>query len=453
MRRRVDFAVIGTGAAGALVSIHLARAAPTSSVALVGRGPPGLGIAYSTLEPEHLLNVPADRMSAFADAPDHFAAWLHRQGHAYEGSDYAPRALFGAYIQDLLAAVPRRQVRYPSQATAIASTEHGLALELEDGEQLEADVAILATGVLMPPIPPLLQGIAQRAWEPGAFDGIPPDAAVLLLGTGLSMVDAALALSWRGHRGHLFALSRHGLMPVPHAPGARPVSTFPVPVERVRGRLRHIVRAVRNAAREEEARGGDWRTVVDGLRPLTMQIWSSLDLTDRKRFLRHVRAFWDVHRHRMAPETARELYRLRRRGQLSLHAGRLASVERRQGQLSAAWRERWSGRRVEAEVSRVIDCASAAGLTEAESPLIQSAEAAGLVRLDPLGLGIETSSVGAVVGREGVSSNLFAIGALRRFERWESTAIPELRAQAAALARYLVERFRGSRYAARVPAW
>jgi uncharacterized NAD(P)/FAD-binding protein YdhS len=202
-----------------------------------------------------------------------------------------------------------------------------------------------------------------------------------------------------------------------------------------------MARAIRTAVREVEARGGDWRAVIDGLRPMTADAWASLPLSDRRRFFRHLRAFWDVHRHRMAPEAARTVYALRRRGILRVHAGRLQSVRADQdGLVTAAWRERGSGRIVEVRVARVLDCATAAGLTEAESPLLARAEAAGLVRPDPLGLGIETGALGAAITAAGASDRLFAVGSLRRFERWESTAIPELRAQAAALASHLAQR-------------
>ncbi|HTP25020.1 MAG TPA: FAD/NAD(P)-binding protein [Anaeromyxobacteraceae bacterium] len=436
---RVDFAVIGAGASGALVTVHLARTAPARSIALVGRGRAGQGIAYATADPEHILNVPAAGMSAFPDAPDHFVAWLRDRGLPFAAHDYVPRSHFGTYLHDLLSA-SCTPLRIVSQATGISRSPRGLLVEVEGREQLEAATVILATGMLVPPIQPALRGIARRAWDPDALEQLTSEDDVLLLGTGLTMVDVVLTLCRRRHRGTLHALSRHGLLPTSHAPAPLVAPLSAVPPRRLPGRLCEVVRLIRLATCQEAAHGGDWRAVIDALRPATAEIWTGFDLADRRRFLRHLRVYWDIHRHRMAPEAGHALSRLRQSGQLRVHAGRIESVRRENGAVHVGWRERATGRRTSTRVSHVIDCATAAGLPEGESPLIQAAQAEGLVCLDPLGLGIETASLGQAIGSDGVSSRLFAVGALRRFERWESTAVPELRIQAATLARHLAER-------------
>ncbi len=427
-----DVAVVGSGAAGALVCLHLARAAPELRTALIGPGPAGVGVAYSTLAPEHLLNVPVARMSARSDEPDEFLAWLRARGYGVSGGDFVPRALFGAYVQDLLAASRAPSLRIEAQAVRLWRQAGGLWVELEGGGAVGGAAVVLALGMLSPRLPPLLRGIARRAWDAGALDGLAPADELLLLGSGLTMVDVALTLSRRGHRGTMHVLSRHGLLPAPHRPGIQPA-----PFRPRESRLRELVRAVRAEVNRVEAAGGDWRAVVDALRPETPAIWASLSLADRGRFVRHLRAYWDVHRHRMAPEAARELGDLLESGRLRVHAGWPEHASVLERAVTVRWRERGSEIRRELIVSRVLDCATVAGVTHADSPLLRSAEAADLVRLDPLGLGIETGPFGAAVVRGQPSSSLFAVGALRRFERWESTAIPELRDQAAELAGHL----------------
>jgi len=379
-------------------------------------------------------------MSARSDERGDFLRWLLLHGHRVSGDDFVPRALFGEYMRDLLTQTRAPLLRFTVQATSLARERDGLRIGLEDGRWLVASTVVLAVGMLSPALPRSLRAVARRAWDPGALEGIPGDAPVLLLGSGLTTVDVALALARRGHRGSMHVLSRHGLLPAPHAAGPGVPARF----EPRSAHLRELLRAVRLEVRAVERAGGDWRTVIDALRPLSPTIWASLSLEDRRRFLRHVRAYWDVHRHRMAPESARELYALMRTGKLRVHGGTVEQAIVGKRGVAVRWRTRGTEERHEVNVNRVLDCATASGLVRAESTLLRSAEAAGLVRLDPLGLGIETASVGAAVGRHGVSTDLFAVGALRRFERWESRAISELRDQAAALATCLAHRLRAS---------
>jgi uncharacterized NAD(P)/FAD-binding protein YdhS len=251
---------------------------------------------------------------------------------------------------------------------------------------------------------------------------------VLLLGTGLTMVDAALALEHRGHRGPIHALSRHGLLPHVHGE----ISDG----QQVRvgaSGLRGLLRAVRAAARAAT----DWRAIVDGLRTVTPRIWARLPVADKRRFLRHVRPYWDVHRHRMAPSAADKIAQLKGECRLRIHAGRLRAIEP-WGELAVArYRPRGERRESELRVARIVDCTGPAMyLADMRHPLIASALEQGLVRADALGIGLETDAEGALRGS--AAGRLFTLGNLRRGELWETTAIPELRAQARRIAERLV---------------
>jgi uncharacterized NAD(P)/FAD-binding protein YdhS len=261
---------------------------------------------------------------------------------------------------------------------------------------------------------------------------------VLLVGTGLTMVDTVLSLAERNHEGRIHALSRHGLLPHVHRPGVavgRSVE-FPQPL-----RIRAILRALRREARSARE-VADWRGVVDALRPRTASLWRDLPEPERRRFLRHLRSFWDVHRHRMAPGVYETLEQLQRAGLLRVHAARVRSFRLMDGGwVEARVRPRGLAREVTFRVQHVINCTGPDASIARGHPLLRGLLEAGLVRADALGLGLATDADGALLDAEGRASGvLFTLGPLRRGDLWESTAIPEIRVQALALARRLLER-------------
>ncbi|HYV64849.1 MAG TPA: FAD/NAD(P)-binding protein [Myxococcales bacterium] len=434
----MDVAIVGGGASGTLVAVQLLRQARAPwRIALIERsGALARGVAYGPAEPCHLLNVPAAGMSALPDDEDHFVRW---SGAAPEA--FVARPLYGAYLEALLADAHRRAAPGISlqlvcgDAIAAAVDGAGPRILLRDGREIRARAAVLALGNLprRPPFVPdgglYASTLYRRSpWDRGALDGIPPDSEVALLGTGLTMVDAALALLQRRHRGRIHALSRHGLLPqihgVPWAPATHRIGALGV-----RGLLR--------ALRREAARAGDWRKVFDSLRPVTQRLWARLPDAERRRFLRHARAHWDVHRHRMAPEVGAAVARLRASGQLQVISGRVEAfaIDRTGALLS--YRPRAERRICQLRAARVVNCTGpASSLAEARHPLVQSLLDQGLALPDSLGIGFSTDPDGALLGGNGL---LFTLGALRRGELWESTAIPELRSQARSVATRLVE--------------
>ena len=434
-----DVAIVGGGASGSLVAIQLLRQARSPlSIVLVERGErPGRGIAYSTSEPDHLLNVPASKMSALPDVPDHFASWARTADDAF-----VARGRYGEYLEQTLRECVARAARGVSfeirraTATSMGLVDGVLRLNLLPDGPLDARTAILAMGNF-PTIDLAVDDgglyasdrYARSPFLAGALDGIETDADVVFLGSGLTMVDAALALRARGHRGRLHAISRHGLVPQVHGP-----------VRPSRARIGAIgVRGLLRAFRTEIERGGDWRAAFDAFRASTQRIWLRLPLAERERFLRHLRPYWDVHRHRMAPPVGQAIAALRASGQLSIRAGRIASFALQEDAALVRFRPRGSRAIVEISCARVINCTGPAiRIEEARSSLVSSLLSSGLARPGCLGMGFATNADGALLGNSG--GRLFGLGSLRRGDLWESTAVPELREQARALAARIVSR-------------
>jgi len=435
----VDVAIVGGGACGTLVAVQLLRHARGPwRIALVERsGALARGLAYGPAESCHLLNVPAAGMSALPDDPGHFVRWSRAAPDAF-----VPRTVYGAYLEALLVeaharAAPGISLQLLCGEAVSATVEDGaVRIALLEGGEIQARAAVLALGNLsgadlaVPDGGLYESGLYRRSpWERGALDGVPPEAEVLLLGSGLTMVDAALALQRRGHRGTIHALSRHGLLPRVHGDASGPARPR-IGANGVRG----LLRALRAATRQ----GGDWRPAFDALRPVTQRIWSRLSDAERRRFLRHLRAHWEVHRHRMAPEAGAAIARLRARGHLLVHAGRMQSFAIAGGSAVALYRPRGERRPRELRAARVVNCTGpASSLAGARHPLVGSLLAQGLARPDALGMGFSTDRDGALLG--GARGLLFTLGSLRRGELWESTSIPELRSQARTVAERLVD--------------
>ena len=449
--KRETIAIVGGGVSGALTAYHLRRRGVEARVVMVEpRAELGLGLAYSTPTLVHLLNVPAGRISALPQEPGHFLAWLH--GHGYPdatAATFAPRAVFGRYIRDLLAGVEGvEQVR--ARAVALEPRESGAVLLLDNGRRLEADRVVLATGNFDPtPLPGVEDEAVQRgvywhnAWLPGAYQGLAPDAPVTLIGSGLTAVDVLLRLRELGHKGTITAVSRHGMLPNRHA-AYLPAEHSAVPLG-TPARCTAYLRALRASI----ACGVAWRPAVDSLRTTTNELWLALSEREQRRFRRHLQRRWDVVRHRMAPPIADWIDAELGTGMLRLRAGSLAAVRAEVDGATVVVRARGGMELIKA--ARVINCTGPGmDYRRAGQPLLMNLFAQGLVRSGPLGAGLETTRCGAVVSASGeASETLFTLGPGRLGTLLESIAIPEIRDQAAALAALLlVESLRGAGVAA-----
>lgn len=437
----VDVAIVGGGAAGVLVALRLlADHASSLRVALVDPAPElGGGAAYATAQVTHLLNVPAGRMSAFQDDPGHFVRYLVAHGHGHGDAEalataFVPRRAYGRYLLDTLRAQPGfealRVLR--DRVDGIDVMPGGQRLRLASGGQLDARHVVLAVGNRPRPLPAsILRGEVPvvEAWDDGAVAAIPEAADVCIVGSGLSMVDAVLCLAER-HRGRLRVVSRHGLLPRPHAAGG-PAGAPPTGLDAPS--LRARFRALRAATQAATAAGEPWQWVFDRLRPRGQALWTSLPHAEQQRFLRHAVRYWDVHRHRIAPVAAATLATLQASGRLQVQAARLQGVAlRERGRIDVTVQPRHADAPEQFTVDRVIN---ATGIDTTIDPrpdrLLGQLQANGRIVAGPHGLGVSVAADGRVVDAAGrTDPALFVIGALRMGQLWETTAIHELREQA-----------------------
>jgi uncharacterized NAD(P)/FAD-binding protein YdhS len=430
---RADVVIIGGGATGALVATQLLRQSQGGSVFLLVERKERIaeGLAYSTREPTHVLNVPACAMSALPDQPEHFLEWLRLRLPGASATTFAPRELYGRYLAETLLKARRESrstlLRVTGEVTDLAETPGGLRAAISNGWQVDVSFAVLALGN-PPPENPREGLLLESPWSGRALANLDTDASVLLLGMGLTMADTALSLRARGHRGPVYALSRHGLLPARHqlSPN-KPAAWSPASPTTARELLRQI---------RARAATQPWREVMDGLRPATQRLWMSLGSAERSRFLRHLRTYWDVHRHRMAPQVAESLDRMRESGQLQLLAGRLLALGE---DGTVQFRPRGAKTARLLHVDRAINCTGPSTLKPARDPLMASLAARGLLSFDQCGLSALPD--GACNQRQ----NLFAAGPLLRGALWESTAIPEIRTQSAALAARMLSQLEHNR--------
>ncbi|HEV7775373.1 MAG TPA: FAD/NAD(P)-binding protein [Luteibacter sp.] len=460
MFRRV--AIIGGGAAGAtLMSELLERRSPHPLHVdwYTGGGTPGRGIAYGTASPRHLLNVRAASMGMFAGKPRGFLEYAQGNDPATGGADFLPRSHYGDYLESEIqrslrqAAALGHDVRIvPMVVDALIPEKDGVSIVYGD-EQARADVAVLAVGSL-PPRP--LGGVAgeaivseQYVVDPWPFLAAAKDdprpLRVVIIGLGLTAVDVVLQLSERWPNAHFSAISRHGLLPEAHkVVASAPADDGAELVEAMRDDpsahawMKHL--------REAIGQGSDWRSVIDGLRPHTPSLWQQLPQDERARFLRHARWAWERARHRMPPQVAESIAGLETAGRLHRYRGRMREVRRNaDGSLEVSIAKR-DGRVLSVSADVVIQTV---GLnTDAQRtahPLIQQLVTNGHVTPDPLGMGLLAQANGQLLDRNGQPwPSLYAIGTLLRSSLWESTAMPEIRAQARNLADVFVDEVKRS---------
>jgi uncharacterized NAD(P)/FAD-binding protein YdhS len=443
MTRPDTIAIIGGGFSGAATALHLARLLPD--------GPPvtlfetaariGPGLAYATVSPRHLLNVRAGNMSAFADDPSHFERWLAddpgEAGDRHETSAglFVSRRLYARYLCETFGtggAAPRR-----IQAEIVDCRRDGEGFVLTDstGAAYCASTVVLATGHVAPPP----NADPRHVTDPWHLDlaSLDPHAPILIRGTALTMVDLVLALREAGFEGPITALSRRGALPQAH----RPAGPWPLPIftSEDRAGVLATMRRLRGEVARARRAGVDWRAVVDSIRPITADIWRGWPIAERRRFLRHARRWWDIHRHRMAPPVESWLIAALYEGNLRVESGRLSALAPEADGLRATWIGR-DGERHELLCQRVIDAVGLSGMRDVRPGLVDRLIANGLARLDPLGIGLDVGEdLGVLDARGGKVPGLWALGPIVRGTFWECIAVPDIRRQAECCARRIAK--------------
>ncbi len=450
--------IVGGGFAGAACALHLLRDHPGLRAELTVVEPRpvlGAGLAYSTLAREHRTNVAASRMSIFPDAPMHFHDWVRARGLPEEdpasempdGRLYPSRAVFGRYVEAMLQAeiaahsgVSFRHAR--QMAAGIEPDEARFRVILAEGEALRADAVVLAVSHTTPDLPPPLRGVGHviaDPWNVGALASVPRDARVLIVGTGLTSCDVVATLMAQGHWGPITAVSRHGLLP-------RPRTLLPVEAEGDFATAPEVsalalLRRIRRAMTAAQAAGRPWENVVDALRQQAVVAWGALDWTERRRLLRHLRAFWDVHRFQSAPQIDATAAAARAAGQLTVRAASVVDAEEMGGGLHVRIRPRGAAADVceSLQVDAVINCTGPGHRSVVKThPVLAGLAEDGGLQADPASLGILVDGHGRVVRADGSAwPNLFVAGPLARGTFGELMGLPQVNTQPQAVAAQL----------------
>ncbi|MFZ4540235.1 MAG: FAD/NAD(P)-binding protein [Rickettsiales bacterium] len=425
-------AVIGFGFSGLMATVNLVREAKAPlTIYIIDDSSAGFGTAYSTTNPDHLLNVRSDNMSAFADAPDNFVNWLSRNETTrhYTPDDFVPRKIYGNYLQSIwrdtqrLAAEKQIELKLvPSRATAIQPDK---AILTERGDAIAVDTIILATGHEMKPVLPEIKSptIVQNPWAPDAFkDASGWLSPVLLIGTGLTAIDMVLSLRRAGYTGAIIATSRSGALPQVHA-APTAICSFNAD-ELEKKSLSKLLRLLR----KKIAATGDWRSTVDALRSYTQTLWQRLSTYQQQKFIARLLSRWNNHRHRMAPEIAERI-----QSEIAAGTVRIIACKKLDSTLQSdtvtiiANNEAFNP-------SRIINCTGLElNLARSNNTLLKQLAANGFVEPHATGLGIAVDIQYRAWGA--LYPHLYAMGSLLTGQLLESTAVPELRVQAAAVAK------------------
>jgi len=445
-----DVAIIGGGFTGTAVAVHLLAAAttPLRITVIEPRATLGAGLAYGSTDPAHRINVPAARMSVFADDIGHFERWLAHtralDGDAMarrpDGRVFTRRSVFGRYVAATLEAVGGNAAIAPEhrRTAAIGVRRDGarFAVTLADGGTLSARAVVLAVSHPPPALPAALaavRGHPALIAEPGRVGRlrIAPQERILIVGTGLTMADVVASLAERGHAGPVVAVSRRGLLSRGHDPAATreawpPLAPLPSALA-----LQRAIRAEVDAAAR---RSLPWHVVFDMVRQQAPLLWAALPEAERRRVIGRLRVFWDVHRFRVAPQPEAAIARLRAQGQLTIRAAHLVGATAEAERLRVAFAGR--GGSWDEVFDRIVLATGPghAGAIAGNQALASLADS-GLLRADPGRLGLDVDTASRALGADGVPvPGLWVAGPLARWRFGELMGMPEVAAHAASVA-------------------
>ncbi|PHN25281.1 FAD/NAD(P)-binding protein [Pseudomonas sp. ICMP 561] len=458
-----DVLIIGGGLSGSMLAVQLLRLPGNRRISIIEtRSELGRGEAYSATELGHTLNGNAARMSVDPDNADDLTQWLTQfiaEGGWPESFEqdvpvaelFPPRGIFGLYVQQRLAEARSIGSRYGSsvehvrgEVVDLETQAQGVTLSLADGQSLHGRFAVLATGMYAASRTPQRQSDGLNAaavdpWDVSAMRQLDPQARVLIIGSGLTMVDAVVSLQQSGHRGPVDIFSRHGLLP--HVRRQPPAWVDFLGEDHTLRSPRQLLRKVREQCAQAIERGVDWQAPLDTVRANIGRLWHQAPDVQRRQFVRHVRPWWESHHHRSPPLSAALLAQLIDQGRVTIQAASLQGCEvLPSGQLQIRIRHRGQG-----ETSTIVGDAliNSTGIEydwrRVDRPLPRQLLARGLIQPGPLALGIAADQGGAVLDAQGrVSDRLFAMGPPLRGLWWESTAVTDVALQAKALAGRLV---------------
>jgi uncharacterized NAD(P)/FAD-binding protein YdhS len=447
-------AIVGAGLSGRLLALNLLRhACPAVRILLIDRGDSRyMGPAYSDPSEHLLLNVPAGRMGALSEDPAHFLTWVRQRGVSADEESFLPRRLYGEYLLDLMHRAQHDRTGGPAfehvseEVTDIEVKSDGATICTQRARSFVADKVVLALGNF-PPRHPTIENQAAFAsrryvrtpWDSRILAGLAPGDAVVLLGTGQTTVDIAVALHAHRYEGRIVAISRRGILPLAH----QGFASYPSPLEGIDcpPRVLDIFRIVRRHMERADSMGIDRRAVIDSLRALTPSLWYNLPGPEKLRFLRHLFRYWEIIRSRIPPSSDAILWGMRESGQLRIVAGRIRDLVETDRAMDVRYTPRGSTTDEVERAAFVINCMGPeADYERIDHPLVRHLMRRGLIRSGPANIGLDARPDGAIVGREGDPSGiLYTLGPTMKGILWEVIAVPEIRMQAERLACLLLE--------------
>lgn len=440
-------AIIGGGLSGTVVAMRLLEQKKPVEVVLFERVASQLfrGIAYSSALKLQPLNVRAKQMNLWSAKPGHFYSWMdeHRQNyleHQPSQDEFIRRDAFGDYVESqfkkTLETTDNRFSVVVDEITAINGGEKAFNL-VSAKSAYSADVVILALGNFLPGDVPISNNdfyhsdqYQSNPWDIRWMERLDADAPVLFVGSGLTTVDQIINLLHNGHRGKITIMSRRGFVPKPHY-NYDVVQLPPLPVLRGMAIL-DVVKMIRTMVKRYEPTGVDWRNVIDTVRHQVPEIWAALPTEERKRFLRHVRPFWEVHRHRIPENSYQIISKKVESGQIAIIAGRLIDITNEEQFARVEIRRRGEQSPSTIMVKKVVNCTGPqSDFRKIGQPLIVDLLQKGWLQTDELGLGLSVNSQGQPLNKDGNPvTNLYTIGSLRKGAMWECTALREIVMQA-----------------------
>jgi len=431
--------IVGGGFTGASVAVQLVRASPVAIKATIvePRLSVGAGLAYSTDDQDHRLNAPMEGHILDPSDPSALQRWCRkydvaendRGAVASDGSLFLRRKDFGAFVSETVQSHARSAtgstIRHLRDMATDASPRAGAVdVRTRDGRLLTSELLVVATGNAMPRLPAEFaedmsgsSAVVAVPTDLGRIHQIPKSARVLLIGSGLTALDVLSTMLKSGHHGVITAISRRGLRP--HA--NRPMITAPefditrALLDRVDGPVASFIReagtppttlallrALRSQIRAVESTGDSWHTAFDELRDVVWQVWPTLPASEKKRFMKHLRSWWDVHRFRCPPQNDVIVRDAERNGRVAFRAARLHSVaEEADSRIRVVLRGRGLLSLQTAYFDAVINCTgidAAAGVRS--NPFLASLYRAGSIRADESGFGFAVDAGCRPIGQD-----------------------------------------------------
>lgn len=449
-------AIIGGGASGTITAIQLLRKLHVNAkVYLIEKKPAVIyrGAAYSSQLDYEPLNVPAGKMSLYNHLPDHFFQWLTVNGKGngtITRDSFVSRRWFGDYLTDNI-----NHIRANSKHATLEvitgevrdiapAHNNSYQLLLADGTILPADYIIFATGNETPgdilsrsEVAELGSKYVSNPWVGDTLKSVNDTDDVLVIGTGLTMVDHVVSLGKRGHKGKVYCLSRNGYLPMQHTTMLDTLVTVPDDIKDIR----QLAAVVRSKITEAAGKNIDWQNVLDALRPRTSRLWRNLDTVSKRYFLKRLKPYWEIHRHRMPLASANALNDMMATGQLKLISGNVVSAALQNGRILFRYYDRKNATTHNLPVDFILNCTGPSGdYYKCDNMLMINLLNKGWMQQDELKLGIKTGTRGEIIKDNGVVlHNAYAIGPMRKAMEWESTAVREIRTHAEQVAFLITE--------------